>query len=176
MATVAVKPSRSDEVTSPEEQAAVLAKVEAYFADLAPKRPARPDRSFPEEDICVDKPSSTAAIPELKILAQLQSTGNVFSKEVNKEGIEEFKETEYYKSFPGDTEHVPMGTAFIKLDVRKSSNSSAQAADLPPPVWHHGQATGLGGRFGCNPARNDWQASPPEEVLFSSSKPERSES
>nr|GMD58616.1 Maternal effect embryo arrest 59, putative isoform 1 [Ipomoea batatas] len=162
---VVSKPSRSDEILDPDQQLQIADQVRAQFDALAPKRPAKPNRSEP--DSTLPMPAGDIAIPELDKLQSLQSQA-VFS-ETDKAEQEEFVETHYYDELVSiDKQHHTTGTGFIKV-VREGDENG------------YGYQLNNGGNgfkaavFKSNPATNDWIPSVEDQVQFSSSKPNRSE-
>lgn len=73
------KPSRSDEVLDTDQQLQIANQVRAQFDSIAPKRPAKPNRSESESDTTPPKPvpSDADQIPELDRLRSLQSQSSV---------------------------------------------------------------------------------------------------
>nr|GLL39016.1 uncharacterized protein LOC109189085 isoform X1 [Ipomoea trifida] len=169
---VVSKPSRSDEILDPDQQLQIADQVRAQFDALAPKRPAKPNRSEP--DSTLPMPAGDIAIPELDKLQSLQSQVRdaVFS-ETDKAEQEEFVETHYYDELVSiDKQHHTTGTGFIK--VVREGDENGYGYQL-----NNGQENGGNGFkaavFKSNPATNDWIPSVEDQVQFSSSKPNRSE-
>ena len=78
------KPSRSDEVLDPNQQQEITNQIRAQFDSIAPKRPAKPNRSESESDIT--SPPTDAdhnSIPELDKLRSLRSQSPVLFFSVN---------------------------------------------------------------------------------------------
>ncbi|KDP32008.1 hypothetical protein JCGZ_12469 [Jatropha curcas] len=170
------KPSRSDEILDANDQLEIAKKVRAQFDSIAPKRPAKPNRS--ESDITTRTPPLSDAdqrdIPELERLRSLQSQSIspiVFSKEGVNIEQDEFVETQYYKELDSiDKQHYTTGSGFIR--AAKEENENGYYIQLPRG---HGDAATLVSGCRSNPATNDWTPSPHDSQGFVSCKPNRSE-
>ncbi|CAI9110244.1 OLC1v1010237C2 [Oldenlandia corymbosa var. corymbosa] len=167
------KPSRSDEVLDEDQQIMITEQVRAQFDSLAPKRPAKPNRS--ESDSTTPPtsyaPDSDIPVPELDKLKSLQSQSHTILSGSVLEVQEEFVETEYYKKLDSiDKQHHTTGSGFIKVaagndDYDLKLAGGNQALQNKEMV------------FKTNPATNDWIPSlETDQDAFVSSKPNRSES
>eukprot|EP00897_Mesotaenium_endlicherianum_P000942 jgi/Mesen1/10849/ME000093S10363 len=157
------KPARSDEVLSAEEQASTLAKVQAYFAENAPKRALKPSRSESTDAASGEKDVISSEIPEMRMLERLKAAGKLLPEVAAKVGeLEDYVETMYYQNVPLDGVHHTTGTGFIQMGK-------------PAEQWRleGGQAVGSL-KSKTNPGNNDWE---PNTNKFSavSTKPGRSE-
>ncbi|XP_015963922.1 uncharacterized protein LOC107487738 [Arachis duranensis] len=167
------KPSRSDEVVDPDEQARIADQIRAQFEALAPKRPIKPNRSEPDQDPTVDL-HVTNSIPELHKLHSLQSQSHdIVCKEGWADAQDEFVETEYYNKLASiDKQHHATGTGFINVVTEggyEIQNHVIAAHETKP----------AGPGYKCNPATNDWLPNlhdPQHHQVFTSSKPNRSDS
>ncbi|GKV26320.1 hypothetical protein SLEP1_g35651 [Rubroshorea leprosula] len=171
------KPSRSDDVLDPDQQQKITAQVRAQLDSLAPKRPAKPNRSEPDST----SPSATAlppgvdqTIPELNKLRSLQSQFPVkISVDGELEVPDEFVETEYYRELHSiDKQHHTTGNGFIRVSKDDGEESGN---DIEPEVSPVPENIVVRRPLGSNPATNDWIPSVEENQVFVSSKPNRSE-
>ncbi|KAM1156729.1 hypothetical protein ACFX2B_027188 [Malus domestica] len=149
-----VKPSRSDEVLSPDEQLKIAEQVRAQFDSAAPKRPIKPSRSDPDSNpvpyFVVDQQPT---IPELDKFRSLesQSAAVILSAQGDPTVEDEFVDTEYYKELNSiDKQHHTTGTGFIRA-VREEG-SEADGLHLHLPESH----ARVGSKIKSNPATNDW--------------------
>ncbi|XP_020978601.1 uncharacterized protein LOC107642739 isoform X2 [Arachis ipaensis] len=150
------KPSRSDEVVDPDEQARIADQIRAQFEALAPKRPIKPNRSEPDqEDPTVDL-HVTNSIPELHKLHSLQSQSHdIVFKEGWADAQDEFVETEYYKKLASiDKQHHATGTGFIKVVTEGAYEIHHLLPQNHVIAAHETKPAGRG--YKCNPATNDW--------------------
>ncbi|KAJ9170628.1 hypothetical protein P3X46_018722 [Hevea brasiliensis] len=167
------KPSRSDEVLDANRQLQIANQIRAQFDSIAPKRPAKPNRS--ESDTTTPKSAPSDAdqisIPELDRLRSLQSQSSViFSGEGAVVEQDEFVETHYYKELDSiDKQHHMTGSGFIR--VVGEENTNGYNIELPTV---HGTGSLVSG-CRSNPATNDWTPSPVNDQAFVSFKPNRSE-
>ncbi|CAH8345192.1 unnamed protein product [Eruca vesicaria subsp. sativa] len=167
-----MKPSRSDEMTDPDQQIKNTNQVRAGFDALAPKRPTKPTRSEPGPIGCFSTPEPTTDHPEADKFQTLQSQTHV---DILHEGDpaavqDEFLETDYYTKLTSiDKQHHTTGSGFINV-VKEGGEEAVIAA----------AAIGDGGEkavYKSNPATNDWIPAVEEDLgSESSSKPNRSES
>ncbi|GJP42414.1 hypothetical protein CLOM_g1979 [Closterium sp. NIES-68] len=149
-----MKPSRSDEVLPPEEQAAATAKVEQYFESQAPRRAPKPSRSEAGEGGAVLGAGDAVAVdlPERRALAHLVAHSGpvcpVGTPEVA--DPEHHPATSYYEHLHFDGPHCPTGKGFIKLDAKAEVPVHVVEHHAPPPplLVHSHPHT--------NPARDDW--------------------
>ncbi|CAI5507852.1 unnamed protein product [Closterium sp. Naga37s-1] len=150
-----VKPSRSDEVLPPEQQAAATAKVEQYFQSQAPRRAPKPSRSEAGEGGGVFGADDAVAVdlPERRALAHLVAHG----EEVCPSGTPEVHDpehhpaTSYYQHLHYDGPHCPTGKGFIGLDTKPEVPVHVvEHHAVPAPLFNHNSHT--------NPARDDWTA------------------
>ncbi|XP_057957858.1 uncharacterized protein LOC131150843 isoform X2 [Malania oleifera] len=176
------KPSRSDEVVEAEKQLRIADQVRTHFNSVAPKRPAKPNRSESDpSNTSPDVGTFDGDIPEFHKFQSLQSQSQcqaVISAEGGATVQEEFVETQYYKELDSvDKQHHTTGSGFIKV-VKESSENGY---DLH--LQGGGRRREDGGRvavvpcFRSNPATNDWIPAVEEglQVIHVSSKPNRSE-
>ncbi|XP_019195363.1 PREDICTED: uncharacterized protein LOC109189085 isoform X1 [Ipomoea nil] len=163
---VVSKPSRSDEILDPDQQLQIAEQVRAQFDALAPKRPAKPNRSEPDSSLPM--PAGDIPIPELDKLQSLRSQA-VFL-ETDKVEQEEFVETHYYDELVSiDKQHHTTGTGFIKVG---GENGYEFQLNQGQENCSNGFKAAV---FKTNPGTNDWIPSVEDQVQFSSSKPNRSE-
>ncbi|XP_050375778.1 uncharacterized protein LOC126793331 [Argentina anserina] len=167
------KPSRSDQVLDADEQLRIANQIKAQFDSAAPKRPIKPNRSEPDSPTpalsVVDQPN----IPELHKLRTLQSQSHVI---ISDEGAntmvqDEFVDTQYYKELNSiDKQHHMTGTGFIRVEREEEGSYDIQLTGI------HGGSIGIvPSGFRSNPATNDWIPKTDEDMVFISSKPNRSE-
>ncbi|XP_010548440.1 PREDICTED: uncharacterized protein LOC104819864 [Tarenaya hassleriana] len=177
--TATTKPSRSDEVPDPDQQMEISNRVRSQFESLAPKRPAKPNRSETDPTASFCASDNSIDIPELDRLRSLRSQphGKFMGEGDCSEVKDEFVETEYYKNLAAiDKQHHTTGSGFIKVDKEgggeiKTSGGAEIAGDGDAFSGRH--AAVLKG----NPATNDWIPAMEEDPqVFMSSKPSRSES
>ncbi|XP_050376110.1 uncharacterized protein LOC126793586 [Argentina anserina] len=168
------KPSRSDQVLDADEQLRIANQIKAQFDSAAPKRPIKPNRSEPDSPTpalsVVDQPD----IPELHKLRTLQSQSHVIisDEQANTMVQDEFVDTQYYKELNSiDKQHHKTGTGFIRVEREEEGSYDIQLIGI------HGGSTGVvQSGFRSNPATNDWIPKTDEDMVFISSKPNRSES
>ncbi|OAY33708.1 uncharacterized protein LOC110629917 [Manihot esculenta] len=168
------KPSRSDEVLDTDQQLQIANQVRAQFDSIAPKRPAKPNRSESESDTTPPKPvpSDADQIPELDRLRSLQSqSSGIFSAEGALVEQDEFVETHYYKELDSiDKQHHTTGSGFIRVVGEENTNGY----NIELPRGHGVDSLVSGCR--SNPATNDWIPNlVVDDQAFVSSKPNRSE-
>ncbi|KAG0553899.1 hypothetical protein KC19_12G047900 [Ceratodon purpureus] len=166
------KPSRSEDLGTPEEQEEHARKVRAYLEANAPKRIVKPSRSD-ADDMTSNATSEVGAIshdpPERMKYLQLLANGAPLQTLGSGEVDEDYTESEYYKCMAAiDKEHHTTGTGFIKIDKT-------------PGGFHLHVANPQGSRsfrerYRCNPAMNDWEPAHDISVAASTLKPLRSES
>eukprot|EP00245_Coleochaete_scutata_P007347 TRINITY_DN22569_c0_g1_i1.p1 TRINITY_DN22569_c0_g1~~TRINITY_DN22569_c0_g1_i1.p1 ORF type:complete len:169 (-),score=43.28 TRINITY_DN22569_c0_g1_i1:588-1094(-) len=160
----AVKPSRSEEVLSPEEQLAGAQQVEAYFDEKAPKRVHKPPRSEGSSEFSDSVvPDSN---PELAKLNSLRRQSDVLLPDhFTVVDADAYEENSYYKdlsSAEGGPHHT-IGTGFIAMDAKPE----VIAIHEEHPVLYRQHSR-------SNPATNEWEPAA-EEAISPSNKPSRSE-
>ncbi|KAK3138613.1 hypothetical protein QOZ80_5AG0371090 [Eleusine coracana subsp. coracana] len=164
------RPARSDPHLPPEEAARVEAEVRGYFDSVAPRRPAKPPRSDPSEDVAAaEAGDGDSDLPELRKLQVLAAEPQklVLDGAGDVDGGEEYVETRYYDGLNGiDKQHHTTGTGFIKVE-RPNGNSLNVATA--------GYSSASYVRCMSNPATNDWIPSS-ETIIPASNKPSRSDS
>ncbi|RLN28017.1 uncharacterized protein C2845_PM05G36180 [Panicum miliaceum] len=164
------RPARSDPHLPPEKAARVEAEVRGYFDSVAPRRPAKPPRSDPSEDVAgAEAGAGDHDLPELRKLRDLEAKPQklVLDGAGDVDGGEEYVETRYYDGLIGiDKQHHTTGTGFIKVERPNGSAFS---------VMTNGYSSASSVRCTSNPATNDWIPSA-ETVIPASNKPSRSDS
>lgn len=170
----ATKPSRSDEVLDSDQQQEIANQVRAQFDSLAPKRPAKPNRSEPDAISPILPSDVNQNIPELDKLRYIESRSPVkFSFDGRSEVGDEFVETEYYKELVSiDKQHHATGTGFIKVE-NDGGAATGYGIELGGDSVLENRVNGHGIR--SNPATNDWVPEVEDDQVFVSSKPNRSE-
>jgi hypothetical protein len=163
----AIKPSRSDEIVSLQDQLEAAKQVEAFFEKNAPKRSQKPCRSEvdPEgpnmED---DAPIDTPEADKLRVLQG--QPGSIIPDFFNVQGMdpESHEETEYYQDLVAAVKgaHHTIGTGFIALDAKPEAMHFTEKEIL----YRNSPS--------CNPATNDWIPYPAKSPI-ASDKPARSE-
>ncbi|KAJ7549786.1 hypothetical protein O6H91_07G069000 [Diphasiastrum complanatum] len=162
------KPSRSDDISSPEEQQNITKHTKDHFDALAPKRPLKPTRSEPREgNVFQDDWHNESDIPEYNRLKDLNATSEPLWAVEGAVPGDEYHENDYYKDLiaANKIEHRTTGSGFIKVENNAVSFHLEDDAASGQPAWHGCK---------CNPATNDWIPSP-ELVFQSSQKPHRSD-
>ncbi|CAI5473413.1 unnamed protein product [Closterium sp. Yama58-4] len=151
-----MKPSRSDEVLPPEQQAAATAKVEQYFQSQAPRRAPKPSRSEAGEGEGVFGADDAVAVdlPERRALAHLVAHAEPVCPSGTPEvhDPEHHPATSYYQHLQYDGPHCPTGKGFIRLDAKPEVpvHVVEHHAVPAPLLFNHNPHT--------NPARDDWTA------------------
>jgi len=169
-----MKPSRSDEISDPEQQIKNANQIRADFDSLAPKRPTKPTRSepgFPGSFSASDKITDHPEADKFQSL-QSQTHGKVLGEGDSSAVQDEFLETEYYSNLTAiDKQHHTTGSGFINV-VKEDNGEESEAVTAA--------AIGDGGEkavYRSNPATNEWIPATEEDFdSESSSKPNRSES
>ncbi|OEL38318.1 hypothetical protein BAE44_0000665 [Dichanthelium oligosanthes] len=187
----ATRPGRSDPHLPPEAAARVEAEVRGYFDSVAPRRPAKPQRSDPSEDAGAEADAGDHDLPELRKLRDLEAKPQklVLDGAGDVDGGEEYVETRYYDGLIGiDKQHhtvsfectcqpvsvcekknvykfLATGTGFIKVE---KPNGSAFG------MTSNSYSSASFVRCTSNPATNDWIPSA-ETVIPASNKPSRSD-
>lgn len=112
-----VKPSRSDEVLSPDEQLKIAEQVRAQFDSAAPKRPIKPSRSDPDSNpVPYSFVDQQPTIPELDKFRSLesQSPAVILSAQGDPTVEDEFVDTNYYKELNSiDKQHHTVISLFF---------------------------------------------------------------
>lgn len=167
------KPSRSEELATPEELEGHVRKVRAYLEAKAPKRMLKPGRSDADDmpGMEHDDGSNGSVIsdpPERMKYLQLLAHGVPLETLSSGEVHEDYTESEYYKYMDAiDKEHRATGTGFIKVE------KTPEGFHLH--ITNPKSSPGLREHHRCNPAMNDWI--PAHDTIFApSNKPFRSES
>ncbi|XP_010437240.1 PREDICTED: uncharacterized protein LOC104721032 [Camelina sativa] len=171
-----MKPSRSEEVSDPEQQIKNCNQIRADFDSLAPKRPTKPTRSEPGSPGSFTTSDEATDHPEADKFRSLQSQthGKVLGEGDSSAVQDEFLETEYYTNLTAtDKQHHTTGSGFINVVKEDGGGETTEAVTAV--------AIGDGGEkavYRSNPATNEWIPAAAEEDLVSefSSKPTRSES
>eukprot|EP00271_Cylindrocystis_brebissonii_P009733 TRINITY_DN2488_c0_g1_i1.p1 TRINITY_DN2488_c0_g1~~TRINITY_DN2488_c0_g1_i1.p1 ORF type:complete len:161 (+),score=26.91 TRINITY_DN2488_c0_g1_i1:123-605(+) len=158
---VILKPTRSDDSFSEEEHAKYLKQAQDFFNKAAPKRTRKPRRSESDDD-----PTTLVAvpteIPELKVLAELNASGEVILKgKATVAEADEHLETNYYQGIETPTDHVQFGTAFIPLQLKPFTPYQVENSKEHKSIR-------------TNPATNEWTPAP-SDFVATSSKPGRSD-
>ncbi|XP_002965565.2 uncharacterized protein LOC9635979 [Selaginella moellendorffii] len=163
-----MKPSRSDEIQSPEAEQRRAKEVQAHFELMAPKRPIKPARSEPSSNAggaiaAADAPADQQ-IPEHAKLLDLEVRSEPLITRGGLVGDESYAENEYYKDLIAaeNGQHHTTGTGFI--DAGAAQGSSFQLVD------DYGNAPFSSNSVKSNPATNDWVPAP---GLAPSTKPRR---
>ncbi|PRQ48102.1 hypothetical protein RchiOBHm_Chr2g0106961 [Rosa chinensis] len=170
------KPSRSDDVLDADEQLRIATQIKAQFDSAAPKRPMKPNRSEPDSPAPALSIVDPTNIPELHKLRTLQSQSHV---RISDEGAsivvqDEFVDTQYYKELNSiDKQHHMTGTGFIRVEREEEGNEDGY--DIQLNGIHGGSNGMVRAGFRSNPATNEWIPKTDEDLVFISSKPNRSE-
>uniref|UniRef100_A0A1J3FL89 Uncharacterized protein n=2 Tax=Noccaea caerulescens TaxID=107243 RepID=A0A1J3FL89_NOCCA len=168
-----MKPSRSDEITDPDQQIKNANQIRSDFDSLAPKRPTKPTRSEPGPPGSFSTSDQTTDHPEADKFQSLQSQthGNILGEGDSSANQDEFSETEYYTNLTAiDKQHHTTGSGFI--NVAKENNG--EEALITANVVEDGGEKAV---YRSNPATNEWIPAAEEDLVDeSSSKPNRSES
>ncbi|KAI9113470.1 hypothetical protein K1719_015397 [Acacia pycnantha] len=170
----ATKPSRSDELLDADEQERIADQIRQQFDSVAPKRPAKPNRSEPDPDASLDQSSTVVSnnIPELLKFQSFQSQPHaVISDEPPKDAADDFVETQYYKELSSiDKQHHTTGSGFIRVESVGGDGLNFQNSQII-----NGGGTKIP-EYKSNPATNDWIPNTDEHKVFVSTKPNRSDS
>ncbi|RIA04518.1 LOW QUALITY PROTEIN: hypothetical protein BRARA_K01211 [Brassica rapa] len=165
-----MKPSRSDEVSDPDQQIKNSNEIRAGFDSLAPKRPTKPTRSEPAPLGSFSISDQTTDHPEADKFQNLQSQthGNILHEGDSSAIQEEFLETEYYTNLTSiDKKHHTTGSGFINVVKEDGGEETVQ-----PPLHSTTEE-----QRRSNPATNEWIPAADEGLTSEfSSKPNRSES
>ncbi|CAN6881348.1 unnamed protein product [Brassica oleracea var. botrytis] len=169
-----MKPSRSDEVSDPDQQIKNSNEIRAGFDSLAPKRPTKPTRSEPAPLESFSTSDQTTDHPEADKFQNLQSQthGNILHGGGSAAVQDEFLETEYYTNLTSiDKQHHTTGSGFINVVKEDSGEEAVPAAAA---LDDDGGEKAV---YKSNPATNDWIPAAEEDLTSEfSSKPNRSES
>ena len=166
------KPSRREDLGTPEEQEEHTRKVREYLDANTPKRVMKPGRSDTDDVPGMNHDGSNGDSisdpPERMKYLQLLANGVPLETLGSAEVDEDYTESEYYKYMAAiNKEHHTTGTGFIKVEKT-------------PEGFHFHADSAQGSksfreRYRCNPAMNDWE--PAHDTSFvTSNKPLRSES
>lgn len=149
---VALKPARSEDTLTPEDQEEYLRKAREYFDTLAPRRARKPRRSESDDDAQEILVAVPTEIPELKVLAQLKKSGEVILKgKVTVVDPDEHEETGYYKCIETSIEHSVLGTGFIQLGMKQELPLKQELNSAHNKIFYETKT---------NPATNEWIPEP----------------
>lgn len=159
------KPSRSEDLGTPQEQEQGWLTVERALEAKAPKRPLKPARSDAADQASMLDYEAPSDPPEYQTYQELISHSKPLETTGSGVVSEDYTENDYYESYSHmDPQHHTTGTGFINLEQpQKGFHLSAVYQD-----------SGIHVRHPCNPAMNDWVPSPNTSPP-ASHKPPRSE-
>jgi hypothetical protein len=169
-----LKPSRSEELSSPEEQERRALEVQQYLEAHTPKRHLKPARSDASDQFVAafggqhdDDNDSPSEPPECHKYEELLAHSTPLQTQGSGVVSEDYTESGYYANLAAiDKQHHTTGTGFIFTGAPvQSFHLSASACE----------SLGLRHRHPCNPAMNEWQPAPDTASPFTH-KPLRSES
>ncbi|KAF6137684.1 hypothetical protein GIB67_023618 [Kingdonia uniflora] len=174
------KPSRSDDVLDADQQLKITHEIKSHFDSMAPKRSIKPNRSELDSpnQLLPSSEEDVNDVPELDKFRLLSSMSPhpICSKESSSEVQEEFVETHYYKELNSiDKQHHTTGSGFIKvMEGSDDSNKHDLQMQREERRRYYEEVREIG--YKSNPATNDWIPNIEHEVVFVSTKPNRSES
>lgn len=167
-----LKPSRSEELSSPEEQERRALEVQQYLEAHTPKRPLKPARSDASDQLVAaldgqDDNNSPSEPPECHKYQELLASSTPLQTQGSGVVSEDYTESGYYENLAAiDKQHHTTGTGFI------STGAPVQSFHLSTGAY---ESSGLRHRHPCNPAMNEWEPAPDTASPFTH-KPLRSES
>lgn len=170
-----LKPSRSEELSSPEEQERRALEVQQYLEAHTPKRHLKPARSDASDQFVAafggqhddDDNDSPSEPPECHKYEELLAHSTPLQTQGSGVVSEDYTESGYYANLAAiDKQHHTTGTGFI------STGAPVQSFHLSAGAC---ESSGLRHRHPCNPAMNEWQPAPDTASPFTH-KPLRSES
>ncbi|XP_024535627.1 uncharacterized protein LOC112348008 [Selaginella moellendorffii] len=164
------KPSRSDDLLSPEEQSRLAALVREHFDSSAPRRAPKPARSEGGSDQPWSCDGGPVISPEEQRLRQLLAASERLPNGMGVLSSDDYAENEYYKGLNSvgcDSQHYTTGNGFIAIE--KNGGTSPEVLDAHRVVVNRSRPC-----YKSNPATNDWEPSP-GMVFTKSLKPSRSD-